>query len=157
MRENQKSWYRIPVSVPSAPSAEPDDDDDLSELFWRVARQLRHGGKETLDRLDVTPGQARALGVLTRHGLMRLSELSEHLRIAPRSTTEVVDGLEAAGLVERRPDPHDRRATLVAFTERGAGVATEIRAARRAAAATFFGTLDAEDRAHLVRILQALT
>lgn len=31
-------------------------------------------------------GQARALGVLTTHGLMRLSELPEHLRIAPRST-----------------------------------------------------------------------
>jgi|SRR6185503_2558910 DNA-binding MarR family transcriptional regulator len=157
MRENQKCWYGIPVSVPSASSAEPDDDDDLSELFWRVARQLRHGGKETLDRLDVTPGQARALGVLTRHGLMRLSELSEHLRIAPRSTTEVVDGLEGAGLVERRPDPHDRRATLVAVTERGAGVATEIRAARRAAAATFFGTLEPADRAHLTRILRALS
>src|SRR4051794_14037682 len=154
MRENQKCWYRIPVSVSSA---EPDDDDDLSELFWRVARQLRGGAKDTFDRLDVTPGQARALGVLTRHGLMRLSELSEHLRIAPRSTTEVVDGLEGAGLVERRPDPHDRRATLVAVTERGAGVAKEIRAARRDAAARFFGTLDAADRTHLVRILRALS
>jgi DNA-binding MarR family transcriptional regulator len=156
MRENQKSWYRIPVVDPVA-GPDESDEDDLAELFWRVARQLRHGGKETLDRLDVTPGQARALGVLTRHGLMRLSELSEHLRIAPRSTTEVVDGLEGAGLVERRPDPHDRRATLVAVTERGAGVATEIRAARRAAAARFFGTLDAADRETLTRILRALS
>src|SRR3954454_7356798 len=132
MRENQKSWYRIPVSDPSAPAAEPDDDDDLSELFWRVARQLRHGGKETLDRLDVTPGQARALGVLTRHGLMRLSELSEHLRIAPRSTTEVVDGLQERGLVLRRPDPGDRRATLIEPTGSGAEVGKAIQAARDA-------------------------
>jgi DNA-binding MarR family transcriptional regulator len=150
MRENHKSWYRIPVAGPD------DDEDDLSELFWRVARQLRHGGKDTLERWDVTPGQARALGVLTRHGLMRLSELSDHLRIAPRSTTEVVDALEAAGLVERRPDPHDRRATLVAVTDRGAQVATDIHAARHAAAARYFGTLDAADRAALIRILRRL-
>ena len=151
MRENHKCWYGIPVAGP-----DPNDEEDLSELFWRVARQLRHGGKETLDRWDVTPGQARALGVLTRHGLMRLSELSDHLRIAPRSTTEVVDALEAAGLVERRPDPHDRRATQVAVTGRGAEVATDIHAARHAAAARFFGALDETDRAALIRILRRL-
>jgi DNA-binding MarR family transcriptional regulator len=121
-----------------------------------VARQLRHGTRDTLERWNVTPGQARALAVLTRHGLIRLSELSEHLRIAPRSTTEVVDALEEAGLVERRPDPHDRRATLVAVTDRGAAIAKEIHAARRVAAQRFFGVLGAADRAHLVRILRRL-
>ena len=50
---------------------------------------------------------------------MRLSELSDRLHIAPRSATEVVDALEARGLVERRPDPSDRRATLVELTEHG--------------------------------------
>jgi len=149
MRENQRRCYRIPVS-------EPDDDGDLADLFWGVARQLRHGAKDTLERWNVTPGQARALGVLTRHGLVRLSVLSEHLRIAPRSTTEVVDALEEAGLVERQPDPHDRRATLVAVTDRGAAVATQIQAARRDAANRFFGALGAADRAHLVRILRRL-
>jgi DNA-binding MarR family transcriptional regulator len=152
MRQNQNHCYGIPVISPQT----PDDEDDLVELFWRVARQLRHGGKEIAERWSVTPGQARALGVLTRHGLMRLSELSEHLRIAPRSTTEVVDGLEEAGLVERRPDPHDRRATLVAVTERGAAMAKEIRVARRDAAGRMFGVLDAGDRDHLARILRRL-
>ena len=36
---------------------------------------------------------------------MRPSVLAERLRIAPRSATEVVDALEARGLVERGPDP----------------------------------------------------
>jgi DNA-binding MarR family transcriptional regulator len=153
MRENQNRCYRIPVR---AQDDDQDPGDDLVELFWRVARQLRQGGKEIAERWSVTPGQARALGVLTRHGLMRLSELSEHLRIAPRSTTEVVDGLEEAGLVERRPDPHDRRATLVAVTERGAAMAKEIRAARREAAGETFGVLDPTDRDHLARILNRL-
>jgi DNA-binding MarR family transcriptional regulator len=143
--------------VPETPAVEPDDEDDLADLFWGVARQLRHGARDTLERWSVTPGQARALAVLTRHGLIRLSVLSEHLRIAPRSTTEVVDALEEAGLVERRPDPHDRRATLVAVTDRGADVAQQIHAARRVAASRFFAVLGAADRAQLVRILRRLS
>ena len=91
-----------------------------------------------------------------RHGVMRLSELSEHLRIAPRSTTEVVDGLQERGLVERRPDPADRRATLVALTGTGQATAEAIRAARHAEAERFFAGLDADDRETLARILRVL-
>jgi DNA-binding MarR family transcriptional regulator len=87
---------------------------------------------------------------------VRLGTLSEHLRIAPRSATEVVDALAAAGLVERRPDPDDRRATRVALTSRGGEAAAGIRAARAAEADDFFGRLDEGDRAVLARILAKL-
>jgi DNA-binding MarR family transcriptional regulator len=131
-------------------------DESLSEAFWRVARQLRHASRQTLEPWDITPGQSRALAVLMSHGVLRLSELSEHLHIAPRSTTEVVDDLQERGLVERRPDPHDRRATLVALTDEGTGIGTAIRTARAAEAEKFFGTLSEADRGHLARILGAL-
>ncbi|MDD0859754.1 MarR family transcriptional regulator [Arthrobacter alpinus] len=42
-------------------------------------------------------------------GDVRLKDLAERLRIAPRSATEVVDQLEAKGLVRREADPSDRR------------------------------------------------
>ena len=132
------------------------DDDGLAELFWAVSRQLRHRTREALSPLDVTPSQSRALSVLTRHGTMRLSELSEHLHIAARSATEVVDDLQRRGLVVRLPDPADRRATLVATTDAGAGAGQRIAAARRAEAARFFGALAATDRADLARILRTL-
>jgi DNA-binding MarR family transcriptional regulator len=133
-----------------------DAEESLSEAFWAVARQLRHLSRETLEPWDVTPSQSRALGVLMRHGVMRLSALSEHLRIAPRSATEVVDGLEERHLVERRPDPSDRRATLVALTEQGDAVGTAIQAARRAEGERFFGALSPTDRAELTRLLRLL-
>jgi DNA-binding MarR family transcriptional regulator len=135
---------------------EPGEDESLSELFWGVARRLRRLSRETVEPWDITPGQSRALSVLGRHGVMRLSELSDHLRIAPRSTTEVVDGLQDRGLVERRPDASDRRATLVALTSEGQKVGAEIRATRKAEAERFFGELDDADRAELVRILRTL-
>jgi DNA-binding MarR family transcriptional regulator len=87
---------------------------------------------------------------------MRLSELSEHLRIAPRSATEVADALESRGLAGRRPDPADRRATLIELTGQGASVLDAIRAARGTEAERLFGRLSATDRAHLARLLRKL-
>jgi DNA-binding MarR family transcriptional regulator len=132
------------------------EDEGVSEVFWAVARRLRRLSRETVEPWDITPGQSRALAVLGRHGVMRLSELSDHLRIAPRSTTEVVDGLQERALVERRPDPSDRRATLVALTPEGEKVGAAIQATRKAEAERFFGELDSADRAELIRILRTL-
>ncbi len=131
-------------------------EESLSETFWAVARQLRHLTRDSLAPWDITPSQGRALGVLHRHGTMRLRDLAEHLRIAARSATEVVDDLSVRGLAERRPDPDDRRATLVALTAAGTETATAVRAARTAGAESYFTALDARDRAELTRILGAL-
>jgi len=136
-------------------------DESLSEAFWAVARQLRRQSMATVAPWDITPGQARALAMLSHKELghqesVRLSDLAEKLRIAARSTTEVVDGLQERALVERRPDPTDRRATLIVLTEEGDKVAEAIRQARHAEAEAFFGRLSADDRAHLARILAQL-
>lgn len=131
-------------------------DESLAEAFWTVARQLRRLSMETLEPWDITPGQSRAIRTLAHHGEMRLSALSDHLRIAPRSTTEVVDGLEERGLVVRHPDPSDRRATLVSLTEAGARIGEAIDQARNAESETYFAALTAAERADLGRILRKL-
>jgi DNA-binding MarR family transcriptional regulator len=128
-------------------------DESLSEAFWSVARGLRDTSQETLTPWDITPSQLRALRVLRRHGKIRLSELSEHLHIAPRSTTEVVDALETRGLIQRRADPSDRRATLVELTGHGVSVLSAIRGTE---AGQVFGRLSQADRAHLARLLRKL-
>ena|SRR5690349_7846725 len=147
MRPNTFSCYRVPVV---------EQPESLSDAFRAVARRLRVQTQRALAPWEVTPAQARALGVLTRHGSLRLGALSEHLHIAPRSATEVVDALEERGLVERRADPADRRATLVALTARGDDVAGGIRAARAAEAEEFFARLAPGDRTALARILGTL-
>ena len=121
-----------------------------------MARRLRESSHDALAPWDITPSALRALRILGRDGAMRLSELSEHLRIAPRSVTEVADTLEARGLAERRPDPADRRATLIGLTEHGASVLDAIRAARGTEAERVFAKLSATDRANLARILRKL-
>jgi DNA-binding MarR family transcriptional regulator len=131
-------------------------EESLSEAISAVARQLRHASQETLAPWDITPSQLRALRVLGHHGALHMSALSDRLRIAPRSVTEVVDALEARGLVARRPDPADRRATLVELTENGDEVLGAIRAAHGLEAERAFDRLSAADRDHLARILRQL-
>jgi DNA-binding MarR family transcriptional regulator len=132
------------------------DDDALADRFWAVARRLRQSSRDVLAPLDINPSLTRALRVLDRRGPIRLGELSAELGIAARSATEVVDALEARGLVTRQPDPADRRATLVAVTAHGASVMESVRAARRTQSARLFGRLSARDRAELARILDRL-
>src|ERR1700722_14960759 len=149
--------YAIPVSQdPDPESSTEGGDESLADLFWSVARQLRETSQETLAPWEVTPAQYRALRVLRRHKVLRLSELSDHLRIAARAATEVIDALESRHLVARRSDPDDRRAILVELTEHGTGVLEAIRAARGTDAERAFGQLTPADRADLARILRKL-
>lgn len=133
-----------------------DGDETLAEAFWGVARRMRRISADRLAHWQITPSQSRALRVLGRHGGMRLSELSEHLRIAPRSGTDVVDDLVAKDLVQRRPDPHDRRATLVELTDHGAATMKAIKAAHAAETERTFDRLTERERADLARILRKL-
>jgi DNA-binding MarR family transcriptional regulator len=99
----------------------------------------------------------RAIRVLTGHERgLRSSELAHHLHIAPRSATEVIDALEAKGLVQRSADPTDRRATLVSLTTRGVELTDEVRRARGAESEKLFDRLSRTDRDHLSRILRRL-
>jgi DNA-binding MarR family transcriptional regulator len=140
-------------------TASPPDDGTavLGELVMGVARTLRRRFMAALAPWDLSPHQARALRVVCGRDGVRLSELAEALRIAPRSATEVADGLQERGLVERSPDPADRRAVVLTPTEAGRRVQQEVDAARGADASELFARLPAADRSELARLLRTLT
>ena len=121
-----------------------------------VARGLRRRFAATLEPWGVTPHESRALRVIGRHEPTRLGVVAQHLRIAPRSVTDVVDSLEERGFVVREPDPTDRRATQVSLTASGRQVLRELDTARRADHESYFAALSERDRAALTRILTGL-
>src|SRR4051794_2832319 len=121
-----------------------------------AARGQRRRWRELLEPWDLTPSQSRALRVVGDGDGTRVSDLAEALRIAPRSATEVADSLEARGLVERAPDPADRRAVRLRATAAGRAIRDEVAVARAADAQAFFGRLAREDRATLARLLREL-
>lgn len=67
---------------------------------------------------ETTPAINRAMLVLDREGT-RLTDLADRLQMTKQSAGELVDRMEEAGFVERRPDPTDGRAKLVCFTPKG--------------------------------------
>jgi DNA-binding MarR family transcriptional regulator len=134
-----------------------DDAAELSDLLTRVARTQRRQWREVLAPWDLSPHQARALRVVCAGDDVRLSDLAEALHIAPRSATEVADGLQERGLVERAPDPGDRRAVLLRPTAEGRRVRGEVDRARAAGSDQLFARLSADDRSTLARLLRALT
>jgi DNA-binding MarR family transcriptional regulator len=85
---------------------------------------------------------------------MRLSDLADRLHIAPRSATTVVDALEDAGLVERTPDPADRRAVRIVLTAAGWAAVERIGQVRHEVAEEYFGPLSPADQDALLRALR---
>lgn len=130
----------------------------IADLLGNANRRMRRASKLELERAGVTHSQLRVLRLLSAAGEpLRVSELARRLDVIPRSATSVVDLLEAGGLVERRPDPADRRAILVALTPAGDGVLRSMRAHRAAGLAQMLDRLSPGEQAELIRLLTVLT
>lgn len=129
----------------------------LADAVQQLSRRLRHGTRQRLAPLGLTPGQGRALSVLERaEQPMRMAALAEALRVVPRSATGVVEGLEEMGLVRRETDPANRRSVLVGLTDAGRGTLDELAEARRETAEELFGGLDPADQRRLLALLTTL-
>jgi DNA-binding MarR family transcriptional regulator len=83
----------------------------LGQLIRRLRAEHRAGG------FSITHGAV--LGRLDREGPQSVSDLAVAERVRPQSMAQTVGDLEADGLVERRPDPGDRRRALVSLTRAG--------------------------------------
>lgn len=130
---------------------------DLPELFLQVSKRIRRSQAARLAPLGLTPAQSRALRIIGRDPEpLRMSALADHLGIVPRSATTVVDALVAAGLVNRAPDPANRRATLVSPTDAGWDSLSRMQEARRDAAEELFAVLSNDQRETLRTLLAAI-
>ncbi|GAB2726914.1 MarR family winged helix-turn-helix transcriptional regulator [Nocardioides pakistanensis] len=63
--------------------------------------------------------EALVLLVFSRAGSLPMGKMGERLQVHPTSITSIIDRLEAAGLVARRPHPEDGRAVLAEITDAG--------------------------------------
>ena len=63
--------------------------------------------------------QAYALVYLFYKGPLKVSTLCEHMLVSPQAASQLVDRLEKLGMVERIPDPKDRRVRMIAVQEKG--------------------------------------
>jgi len=86
-----------------------DSDRDLLFLLHGVARLLRVDSDRRARLHGMTRAQWGILIWLERQPGISQKELSELLEVEPITVARLIDRLEARGMVERRPDPRDRR------------------------------------------------
>ncbi|HEX5271517.1 MAG TPA: MarR family transcriptional regulator [Gemmataceae bacterium] len=132
------------------------DTQELGRLFATFGRAFKARIMAEMGEGGTTPARARLLMVLQCGGSCKMNEVGRQLGVTPRNVTKLVDALESEGLVERKPHPEDRRATLLHLTPRGADVGKEYMLANHAAVAQLFEDLTPADRQHLARILRKL-
>ena len=130
--------------------------ESLAEVSLRVPRQTRRDPQRRIAPLGLSPHQSRALRVIGEAGPLRPSDVAERLGIVARSATDSISGLVSAGYVERRTDPADGRAHLLALSASGQAALAEVYRARNEVASEFFGRLDPTQRATPAALLRAL-
>lgn len=94
-----------------------------SRQLWtalsRAFRAVREHAARDVARHGLSLGEFGVLESLVRGAPLRTGALREEARVSSGGVTYLVDRLEERGLVERRPDPDDRRARLVELTREG--------------------------------------
>lgn len=129
---------------------------ELTEASMLLAKTIRRAGAEQVGPLGITFAQARLLRTLADAGALRMVDIAHRLGVVPRSATDLVDGLEDAGLAGRWPDPADRRSVLVELTPSGRETLARMGAARYQAAATVFGRLEENEQRRLLALLRVV-
>src|SRR5258707_13304442 len=89
---------------------------------FRLAQIGAHAASkfgERLEALKLTPPQAGILGVLGRESGLSQQALADLLGMFPSRLVAILDDMQRAGLVERRPHPSDRRVSALYLTADG--------------------------------------
>ena len=122
---------------------------DLRGVIGQLVRRLR---RENLFPMN----QASVLGRLDRCGSQSVSDLAAAERVRPQSMAQTVGDLEADELIERKPDPDDRRRALVILTPAGKARIEADRRAREGWLAMAFEEMPEADLATIERSVEIL-
>jgi len=124
---------------------------DLRVVVGQLIRRLR------AEQSSFSISQGAVLGRLDREGPQSVSDLAAAERVRPQSMAQTVADLESSGLVDRTPDPDDRRRALVALTEAGLETIRVSRREREGWLAAEIAELTPEDRRTLARAVELLS
>jgi DNA-binding MarR family transcriptional regulator len=92
---------------------------EINTALVRAARAHRVAAAQLLSEVGLHPGQEALLMELWQGDGRTQAELAEALAVEPPTITKMLQRMEVAGLVQRKPHPDDRRAQRVYLTARG--------------------------------------
>ena len=140
----------------NATRREPHGKTNLAAAIWSLLREhacslARDQFALEVGRAELSHSQARLLLELDEPLSQR--QLARRLGYDPSNITALADALETRGLVERRPDPFDRRFRLVALTSSGERRRSDL-GARLAQPVAGLARLSVKDQQELLRLLR---
>jgi DNA-binding MarR family transcriptional regulator len=113
----------------------PGSDADAIEVLLALLRSVRvhrTAVSRQLEALDLEAGITGARYTLlmtlyfSRENLLAQNEISRELNVSRTNITNLIDGLERDGLVERVPNPSDRRVSYAQLTDRGRALCVKL-------------------------------
>ena len=149
-----------PVTRPSGarPGRQPADScvlkNDLGWALGALSRSYMQAVSATFADVPGGPRGYQVLAAAARAEPGRQLALAQHLGVDRTVMTYLLDSLAEAGLVERRPDPADRRARRIMATAHGRALLDGLGERLRAAEDQLLAGLDDEDRRSFRALLQ---
>lgn len=128
----------------------------LAEVITRMRRVLRSGVRSEFAWERLPMAQVELLQRLAEEPGLRVKDLAVRHRLATNTVSNLVQQMVEAGLVERRPDPGDRRAVSLALTPSGRENLRGWLAANSRRLQTALDELSASDRAAILDIVPVL-
>jgi len=128
-------------------------------IFYQLAKANQAGTRFWTSRLadaNVTAVQGMVLGFLSENDQITSRELGERALLDSATLTGVLDRLEKAAFIERRPHPEDRRALQIHLTDQGRQLAGQLMEKAVAANREFLGRLTTEEQIILRMLLNKL-
>ncbi len=132
------------------------DRDDLAALFSRIAVKLRAAEEPILAAHDLSMWEYITLYRLAGRPAASQATLAQSVGYDKTRIISVLDKLQAEGLIDRQPDPADRRAHLVQITPAGSARHAAAQADIRTVEETLLRTIGPEQRRSLLDILPRL-
>ena len=122
-----------------------------------LLRDLIAAEQPVLDAHGLSMWGYIVLIALDRSPIRTQAALAEAIGADKTRIIPTLDELQAQGFIERRADPDDRRARLLALTSAGREVKDAVQTAIQRGEERWLGTLSSGDRAAFLRILEQLT
>jgi DNA-binding MarR family transcriptional regulator len=117
-------------------------------------RRLRYREQESQ---HLTTTQFLALFVLQSHEPVTAGQLAKSADLNPGTVTGMLDDLEKKGIVERRPDPRDRRLVMVSLTDTGRASLGQRRDQWVTLEEQHFGKVSDEELLNGIKVIRALS
>lgn len=128
----------------------------LAFLINDVARLLRRRYDQRAQTLGLTRAQWQVLTYVGRNEGTNQASLADFMEVEPITLSRHIDRMQAAGLVERRPDPNDRRAYRIYLTEEGRPILAKLRVLGTEVLDEVLAGVPEQDAERLIETLLAL-